>query len=83
MSSGQRVAIDKPTNLSFQIGPHCFQGSFSIMLTVNNVLPGNIFFKKYKIAFDPKRNVHLPDLTVQLNQILPQQGIKSYYRETI
>ena len=39
---------------------------------MNSVILGNPFFKKHNITIDPRNNLlQLPDLTVQLNRILP------------
>ena len=84
MASGQRVPVDKQAKISFQIGPHYFQDSFLILPTMNSVFLGNPFFKKHNITIDPKNNLlQLPDLTVQLNQILPEKGKKRYYTKKL
>ena len=57
MASGQRFPADKQAKISFQIGPHCFQDSFSILPTMNSVILGNPFFKKHNITIDPKNNL--------------------------
>ena len=72
MASGQRVPVDKQAKIKVQIGPHYFQGSFLFLPTMNSVILGNPFFKKHNITIDPRNNLlQLPDLTVQLNRILP------------
>ena len=49
---------------------------------MKNVIPGHLFYKKHSITIDPKNSLlHLPDLTVQLNQILPEKGIKHYTKK--
>ena len=87
MACGQRVPVDKQAKISFQIGPHYFQGSFLVLPTMNSVILGNPFFKKHNITIDPKNNLlQLPDLTVltvQLNQILPEKGKKRYYTKNL
>lgn len=84
MASGQRVSIDKQAQISFQIGPHQFQDSFLILPTMNSVILGNPFFRKHNITIDPKNNLlHLPNLTVQLNQILPAKGKKPHFTKKI
>ena len=84
MASGQRVPVDKQAKKSFQIGPHFFQDSFLILPTMNSVNLGNPFFKKHIITIDPRNNLlQLPDLTVQLNQILPEKGKKRYYTKKL
>ena len=51
---------------------------------MNSVIPGNLFFKKHNIKIDPKNNLlKLPDLTVQLNRILPEKGKKRYYTKKL
>ena len=43
---------------------------------MNSVVLGNPFFKKHNITIDPKNNLlQLPNLTVQLNKILPVQEV--------
>ena len=80
MASGHRRPVDKQAKISFQIGSHFFQDSFLILPTMNSFILGNPFFKKYNITIDPNNNLlQLPDLTVQLNQILPEKGKKRYY----
>ena len=72
--------MDKQAIISFQIGSHYFQDSFLILPTMNSVILGNTFFKEHNITIDPKNKLlQLPDLTVQLNQILPEKGKKRYY----
>ena len=84
MASGQKVTIKKQAKISFKIGIHTFQDSFLILPTMNRAILGNPFFKKHNIKIDPRHNLlHLPDLTVQLNQILPEQGQKSKYTKKI
>ena len=79
MASGQKFPVDKQAKNSFQIGPHYLQDSFLILPTMNSVILGNPVFKKHNITIDPKNNLLLlPDLTVQLNQILPEKGKKCY-----
>ena len=40
------------------------------------------FYKKPNFTIDPKNNLlQLPDLTVQLNQFLPEKGIKRYTKK--
>ena len=49
---------------------------------MNSVILGNCFFKKHDFSIDPKNNLlKLPDLTVQLNQIVPEKGKKRYTKE--
>ena len=49
---------------------------------MNSVILGNPFFEKRNITIDPKNNLlQLADLTVQLNQILPQKGKKRYTKK--
>ena len=84
MASGQRAPVDKQGKISFQIGPHYFQDSFLILPTMNSVILGNPFFKKHNITIDSRNNLlELPDLTVQLNQILPEKGKKAYYTKKL
>ena len=51
---------------------------------MNSVIFGNPFFKKHNITIGPKSNLlQLPDLTVQLNQILPEKGEKRFYTKIL
>ena len=84
MASGQRVPVDKQAKISFEFGTHFFQDSFIILPTMSSVILGNPFFKKHNITIDPRNNLlQLPDLTVQLNQILPEKGKKRYYTKQL
>ena len=77
MASGQKIVIDKQAKISFSIGPHFFTDSFLILPTMNSVILGNPFFKKFHITIDPTNNLlQLPDLTVQLNEISAKRGKK-------
>ena len=77
MASGQKIVIDKQAKISFSIGPHFFTDSFLILPTMNSVILGNTFFKKFHITIDPTNNLlKLPDLTVQLNEISAKRGKK-------
>ena len=82
-ASGQGVPVDKQAQFSFQIGPHHLQDSFLNLPTMKSVILGNLFFKKH-ITIDPRNTLlPLPDLTVQLNQILPEKGKKRYYTKKL
>ena len=49
---------------------------------MNSVILGNLFFKKHNNTIDPKNNLlQLPDLTVQSNQILPENGKKHHTKK--
>ena len=51
---------------------------------MNSVTLGNPLFKKHNVTIGPKNNLlQLPDLTVQLNQILPEKGKKRLHKEII
>ena len=83
-ASGQRFPVDKQAKTSFQIGLHHLQDNFLVLLTMTSVILGNPFFKKHNIKIDPKNNLlQIPDITVQLNQILPEKGEKRYYTKKI
>ena len=80
MASGQRVPVAKQAKISIQIGPHFSQDSFPILPTMNSVILGKPFLKKYNITIDPRNKLLLfQDLTVKLNQILPEKSKKRYY----
>ena len=50
---------------------------------MNTVILGNPFFRKHNFTIDPKNNLlQLPDLTVQLTQILPDKGVKRYTKKS-
>ena len=84
MASHQRFPVDKQAKVSFQIGHHYFQDSFLNLPTMNSVILRDPFFKKHNITIDPKNNLlQLPDLTVQLNQTLPEKGKKRCYTKTL
>ena len=77
MASGQLISIQKQVSLTFSIGLHSFKDSFLILPTMNNVFLGNPFFKKQNITIDPRNNLlKLPDFTVQLSEMKPEQGKK-------
>ena len=77
MASGQKIPINKQGNIAFQIGRHYFRDSFLVLSTMNSVILGNPFFKKHDIKVDPETNLlQLPDLAVQLNKILSEEGKK-------
>ena len=76
-STGQKTVIDKQAKISFSIGRHFFTDSFLILPTMNSVILGNLFFKKFHITIDHTNNLlQLPDLTVQLNEISAKRGKK-------
>ena len=55
---------------------------FLILPTMIRVLFGKAFFKKRNITIDPRKILlQLPDLTVQLNQIFPENGKKGYTKK--
>ena len=84
MAAAKRVAIEKQAKIRFQIEQHTFQDSFLIMPTMNSIILGNPFFNKHNITIDPKNNLlHLPELTVQFNQILPEQAEKPRFAKTL
>ena len=46
---------------------------------MNSVILGNPFFKKHNITIHPNNNfLQLPNLTVELNQNLPEKVKKRY-----
>ena len=50
---------------------------------MNSVSLGNPFFIKHKITVDIKNNLlQLPDLTVELNQVLPEKSKKQYTKNS-
>ena len=84
MASGQKVPVDKQARISIQNGPHHFQDSFLNLPTMDRVILGNSSFNKHNNTIDPRNNLlQSPDLTVQLNQILPKKGKKRYYTKNL
>ena len=82
MASDQRVPVDKQAKFSLQIGPLYFEDSFIILPTMSSVILGELFFKKHNFTIDPSNKLlQLPDLTVQLNQTLPEKGKKRYTKK--
>ena len=77
MTFCQKVPVDKKPKFPFQIGPHYFQDSFLIFSTMTSVILGNLFFSKNNITIDSENDLlQLRDLTVQLNQVLPEKDEK-------
>ena len=57
---------------------------FLFLMTMNSVILGKHFFKEHYITINSKNNLaQLTDLTVQLNQVLPEKGKKRYYRKKL
>ena len=84
MASGQKILIQKQVSLTFSIGLHSSKNSFLILPTMNNVILGNLFFKKQNIPIDTRNNLlKLPDFTVQLSEMKPDQGKKRKFVKKI
>ena len=82
MACAQKVPIDRQANILFQIGPHFFQDSFSILPTMKSVFLGNPSFKKHNETIDLKNSLlQISDLPVHLNQILSEKGKKAVLRK--
>ena len=78
VASGRTVKVLAQVNVKFNINEHQFDDVFLILPSMNSVVLGNPFFKKYNIEISPGENLlKLPDMTYQLNEInIPGQGRK-------
>ena len=85
VASGRTVKVLAQVDVKFEVNDHNFQDSFLILPSMNSVVLGNPFFKKYKIEISPGENLlKQPDMTHQLNEIkFPKEGrrkiLKSRY----
>ena len=78
VASGRRVKVLAQVDVNFKINEHQFGDVFLILPSMNSVVLGNPFFKKYNIEICPVENLlKLPDMTYQLNEIkIPSHGRK-------
>ena len=78
VASGRTVKVLAQVDVKFKINEHQFDDVFLILPSMNSVVLGNPFFKKYHIEISPGENLlKLPDMTYQLNEIkLPSHGRK-------
>ena len=66
VASGRTVKILAQVD----VNDHNFQDSFLILPSMNSVVLGNPFFKKYNIEISPGENLlKRPEMTYQLNEI--------------
>ena len=76
VASGRTVKVLAQVDVKFKVSDHNFQDSFLILPSMNSVVLGNPFFKKYNIEISPGENLlKLPEMTYQLNEIRkPKEG---------
>ena len=76
VASGRTVNVLAQMDVNFKVNDHNFQDSFLILPSMNSVVLGNPFFKKYNIEMSPGENLlKLPEMTYQLNEIrIPKEG---------
>ena len=70
------VKVSAQIEVNFHVNHHEFKDTFLILPSMNSVVIGNPFFKKYNIEISPAdNNLKLPDMTYQLNEIkIPREG---------
>ena len=80
VASGRTVKVLAQVDVKFKVNDHNFQDSFLILPSMNSVVLGNPFFKKYNIEISPGENLlKLPEMTYQLNEIrIPQEGRRKF-----
>ena len=70
VASGQTVKVLAQVDVKLKVNDHNFQDSFLILPSMNSVVLGNPFFRKYNIEISPGENLlKLPEITYQLNEI--------------
>ena len=70
VASGQTVKVLAQVDVKFKVNDHNFQDSLLILPSLNSVVLGNPFFKKFNIEISPGENLlKLPEMTYQLNEI--------------
>ena len=76
VASGRTVKVLAQVDVKFKVNDHNFQDSFLILPSMNSLVLGNPFFKKYNIEISPGENLlKLPEMTYQLNEIrIPKEG---------
>ena len=76
LASGRTVKVLAQVDVKFKVSDHNFQDSFLILPSMNSVVLGNPFFKKYNIEIGPGENLlKLSEMTYQLNEIrIPKEG---------
>ena len=80
VASGRTVKVLTQVDVKFKVIDHNFQDSFLILPSMNSVVLGNPFFKKYNIEISPGENLlKLPEMTYQLNEIrIPKEGRRKF-----
>ena len=76
VASGRTIKVLAQVDVKFKVNDHNFHDSFLILPSMNSVVLGNPFFKKYNIEISPGENLlKLPEMTYQLNEIrIPKEG---------
>ena len=76
VASGRTVKVLTQVDVKFKVFDNNFQDSFLILPSMNSVVLGNPFFKKFNIEISPDENLlKLPEMTYQLNEIrIPKDG---------
>ena len=76
VASGRTVKVLAQVDVKFKVNDHNFQDSFLILPSMNSIVLGNPFFKKYNTEISPGENLlKLPEMTYQLNEIrIPKEG---------
>ena len=76
VASVRTVRVLALVDVKFKVNDHNFQDSFLILPSMNSVVLGNPFFKKYNIEISPGENLlKLPEMTYQLNEIkIPKEA---------
>ena len=85
VASGRTVKVLAQVDVKFKLNEHQFDDVFLILPSMNSVVLGNPFFKKYNIEISPGENLlKLPDMTYQLNEIkIPSHGRKKFQKQDI
>ena len=76
VASGRAVKVLAQVDVKFKVNDHNFQDSFLILPSMNSVVLGNPFYKKYNNEISPGANLlKLQKMTYQLNEIrTPKEG---------
>ena len=73
LASGAPVRVIQQARIEFSLGDHHFNGSFLILLKMNNIILGNSFFRKHSIDRSASNNlIKMPNMTYHLNEIEPK-----------
>ena len=76
VASGRTVKVLAQVDVKFKVNDPNFQDTFLILPSMNSVVLGNPFFKKYINEISPDENLlKLPEMTYQLTEIrIPKEG---------